>query len=105
MEISSPARSNIPAFEPKSFCMSMTITAVLEGSTVIGCGLASRVTTALSSDFVMGDPPTPQFSGTQRHYPPSFLIGCQKRLSNSRRYRESDCVGFWVAKKTVRHPH
>src|SRR6516164_1127744 len=36
-----PARSNSPPFEQKSFCMSITITAVREVLIVTGSGLAS----------------------------------------------------------------
>src|SRR6266576_464440 len=43
MEMSIPARWNIPPSEPKSFCMSTTITAALSASIAIGPGLASIV--------------------------------------------------------------
>src|SRR3954453_6074738 len=43
MEISIPARSNIPPFEPKSFCMSTTMTTVLAVSIAIGSGFASSL--------------------------------------------------------------
>src|SRR5246127_232884 len=42
----------MPPFEPKSFCMSTTITAVFEGSMLIGSGFASmRITLLLFSDM------------------------------------------------------
>src|SRR2546421_1905455 len=41
IEISIPARSNIPPLLPKSFSMSTTITAVLAVSIAIGAGFAS----------------------------------------------------------------
>jgi hypothetical protein len=45
MEISVPARSNMPPWAPKSFCVSTTSTAVLAVSMAIGFGVASILTT------------------------------------------------------------
>lgn len=42
--ISIPARSNMPPLEPKSLCMSTTITAVRARSIVSGSGRAGTVT-------------------------------------------------------------
>ena len=46
-EMSTPARSNMPPLETKSFSMSTTITAVFFELIAIGSGFASTVTTSL----------------------------------------------------------
>ena|SRR6516225_255825 len=43
LAVSNPARSNIPPLDPKSFCMSTTITTVFARSRLIGVGFAARV--------------------------------------------------------------
>src|SRR5882672_7614510 len=49
LEISIPARSNMPPLLPKSFCISTTITAVLAGSMPIASGFARNVITLFVS--------------------------------------------------------
>jgi hypothetical protein len=44
-EMSIPALSNMPPLEPKSFCISTTMTAVLAGSMASGPGLAANLKT------------------------------------------------------------
>ena len=79
-EMSIPARSNMPPFEPKSFCISTTITAVFAVSNVIASGFASRLMTRppLSSGLPL---------------PPSRPRCLEQHLSCPAR-RTSDCVLF-----------
>src|SRR5215213_4267909 len=55
-ERSMPARAIIPPSDPKSFCMSTTITAVCAGSKAAGSGFASTHTGLSGGDCIMSLP-------------------------------------------------
>src|SRR5712691_908608 len=65
-EMSIPARSNIPPFVPKSFCMSITSSAVRSGSIVIGPGRASRSISHLKIATGLPGPEPAEGAGDQQ---------------------------------------
>jgi len=99
IDISIPARSNMPPLLPKSFCMSMTITAVFEISIAIGSGFALIVTILLfmgrkKSDDVFAGLNTDPFA-----IPTSDDIAIAASIWR----RDSSCVFFFISfSSTVR---
>src|SRR5579864_645687 len=88
--MSTPARSNIPPFEQKSFCMSTTTTAVRAVSIVIGVGIASMVVSRalMGTDMVL--PPRTSFDRKRTLHQTS--LKCHGALDNSTRARPKVCV-------------